>query len=242
MFQLQENLSDIIPNGGYTVKSLNLDFVIKLEESIKNLCGYKSIKNEDFLKKLYFSDDERISELFDILNSCGNVLGGHLTIQDNYIKEVFDKPLIWTYPNVRIDKKSRSNYIAPPHLDEWILFNKNRGIVVWFPLFSDGFLKIYDGYDKIKVVKDSYWGLKAENTNSYKVNEQLIKRGQVLFFRSDLLHESSLNIDEEKVRLSIQYRYHDLNSYPKPFKRTIIQNISPLIQEKQSKLAQIGKF
>ena len=85
------------------------------------------------------------------------------------IKDVFSKAVIWGYPNVRIDKISRSEYVAPPHLDKWILFNEKKGIVAWFPLFSDGFLKIYDYQGELNVIKDDYWGLKAKNSGDLNI-------------------------------------------------------------------------
>lgn len=242
MSKLNENLKDVLSNGGFVIKPLDIKFVSDLEQNIKNLLGCDNLSNNEFLNILNNSDDNRISELFDIFNSCGNILAGHLAVQNNYVKDVFDKPLIWTYPNVRIDKKSRKDYIAPPHLDEWILLNNRRGLVAWFPLFSSGYLKIYDGFDKIKISKDNYWGVKATNTNNFLIKEKLINRGEILFFRSDLLHESSLKIDEDKIRFSIQYRYIDLEFSQKPFKRTVVQKISADIKAKQDELVKLGVF
>ena len=237
-----ENLKDVFRNGGFVIEPLDLKFVCDLEQNIKNLLGCNNSSNDEFLNILNNSDNNRISELFDIFNSCGNILAGHLAVQNMYVKDVFDKPLVWTYPNVRIDKISRKDYIAPPHLDEWILFNNKRGLVAWFPLFSSGYLKIYDVCDKVKVAKDNYWGVKATNANSFLIKEKLIKRGEILFFRSDLLHESSIKIDEDKVRFSIQYRYIDLEFSQKPFKRTVVQKISADIKAKQDDLVKSGVF
>ena len=237
-----ENLKDVFNNGGFVIKPLDKKFVSDLEQNIKNLLGCDNISNDKFLNLLKNSDDNRISELFDIFNSCGNIMAGHLAVQNMYVKEVFNKPLIWTYPNVRIDKKSRKDYIAPPHLDEWILFSNNKGLVAWFPLFSSGYLKIYDGDDKVKVSEDNYWGLKATNGNNFLIKEKLIKRGEILFFRSDLLHESSIKIEEDKVRFSIQYRYVDLEFSQKPFKRKVVQKITADIKAKQGELLKVGVF
>ena len=232
----KNDVTEVYSTGGFTIKPLDENLLRQLEENIKILFGKQDVDNEKFLKLLHLCNEARISELFDLFNSCGNVLGGHLSVQNAYIKDVFSKPVIWGYPNVRIDKISRSEYVAPPHLDEWILFNENKGIVAWFPLFSDGFLKIYDYQGELNVIKDDYWGLKAKNIGDFKYNEQVVKRGNVLFFRSDVLHESSLKINADKVRVSIQYRYIDSSDYKNSFKRPVTQKISDLIKTKQDEL------
>ena len=234
----KNDLQDVVSNGGFSIKPLDMGLVKSLEDEMKKLFGQQNSDNDEFLGSLNACTDDRIAQLFDIFNCCGNILSGHHIVQKNYVETVFENPLIWTYPNVRIDKVSRDKFAAPPHLDEWILFNENRGLVAWFPLFSDGYLKIYDCNDKLKIIKDKYWGLKVKNINSFQFTEYKINRGKVLFFRSDLLHESSLKIEKGKVRVSIQYRYLDLMDYDNYFKRPVVQKISDLIKTKQNEIAE----
>ncbi len=141
----KNDLQDVLSNGGFTIKPLDIGLVKSLEDEMKKLFGQQNVGNDEFLSSLNACTDDRIAQLFDIFNCCGNILSGHYAVQSNYVETVFENPLIWTYPNVRIDKVSRDKFITS-------LAKKNSGYY-WHLNFGYGTKQHLGAIKKLGVSK-----------------------------------------------------------------------------------------
>jgi hypothetical protein len=147
-----------------------------------------------------------------------------------------EEPLSWTYPNFRLDIRSRTTYSAPAHLDEWISFRGGKSLVVWLPLFDVGYLDVSPECKSGEVEIDAYWGLRLKNPDKYNWESITVDRGHALLFRSDLMHRSSVKWNANGVRMTLQFRYEDLVITPRPYERPVSQKITEKIIEKQKNL------
>ena len=178
-------------------------------------------KIENIFSELYSS--KKRASLFDALNMM-------ISLQHvNYeVKKIIEKKtgfhlLNWTYPQVRLDGDFSKSFAAPLHLDRWILDNKKKGIVVWFPLNEKGSSIFVHKKKKLKkIVRHNYWGL--ESLDKIKLKKINVPFGKALIFDESLVHQSN-NKDNNRVTVQFRYEITDFNNYKRTVNQVIDANV-----------------
>jgi hypothetical protein len=248
MYKECADLNELKLNGGFFIDKIEKNLLLAIENHLIKICSVKSklkINRGNLFKYLSNLSESDTKQYFDLFNSSSIIMKAHYELENKYINQIFKVPVLWTYPNVRLDFKKRKKFQSPKHLDEWILFNGGKGIVAWFPLFQDSSLdlSLYKGRYRVNVHK--YWGLKLDEKNfprnsKIHFDEKIIKRGQVIFFRSDLFHKSSTNFLNSNCRITIQLRFEDFDENYINYERKVSQIISRKIIKRQKKILKLG--
>lgn len=244
LFNEQYSLSNVIDFGGWFFCESPANLVDGIEGTVVNSVSHASeVRLEtyhDLLNNIKSKEYQRYSEIFDLVSMDPYLGFAQYQISNELLKTEFTYPLLWTYPNFRIDVPERGDFSAPPHCDEWISFRGKKSLVFWMPLFEDGYLDVSTYRGKLDVKKHDYWGVSTNLKSGYDWKTILVPRGKVLIFRSDLLHKSSEKWHESKLRMSVQFRFEDYANVPKPFVRAVTQKLAPSIIEQQDKILKIG--
>lgn len=220
-------------NNKFELIKIDLEDLVPIENAVcdvvTKVSGSAFIPGKEGIS--YSSDEVRnIFEICNVLPELG-------ALNCKISKQMGDKNgevyVNWGYPNFRIDTINRTDYMAPPHLDEWISFKKN-GIVIWLPLFEQGHLDLAIGTRNFEIQKDEYWGLKA--VGELEFESKCVMRGEALLFGSELLHKSNdKNWNPSGIRMSVQYRIEPVD-FDKSFQRVITQTITDVVRRKQAEL------
>lgn len=241
-FSERLDIKSVMSFGGWGILEAP-DLLIKgLEQTvIKSYCaltGDLSATKFNISEKISCLDQEEYSALFDMVNMNSFLARGQNIVEEKFLDpSVMGHPLMWTYPNFRVDSPAREKYQSPAHCDDWISFRGKSSLIFWLPIFSDGYLDVSEFVGSFRVEKNDYWGLAAKDESSFKWKTQKILKGKILVFRSDLLHRSSGEFGSSMTRFSVQYRFEDFAFLERPFHRAVSQKISSLISDKQTKLA-----
>ena len=182
---------------------------------------------------------DNLRKTFNIINS--GIILSQITPEflkfDDFISFQITNPLLWTYPQLRIDCDANKSFSAPWHKDGWILGENLKGIVVWLPVSADGgSLQLLQNTNDLecKVIKNNYWGLEADfkdqDLNPYLKNIH-VKYGQALVFDENVLHRS---FPIRKGQLTLQLRYFNLHE--NNFYRPAVQKITEPVMEFQKLL------
>jgi hypothetical protein len=195
-------------------------------------------KKSQFPEILLECDDKLFTQIFDLANMMPELF----EFQSKFLKdqEVLESPILSSYPNVRFDVPNRNRFQAPAHCDEWISFFKDV-VVVWIPLFCDGYIDVCHETGEHQVERDCYWGVKLSEPDRYKWIKTLVKRGEALIFPSWLLHRSSNYFGDLGFRISVQFRLRDLKN-AHSLKRTTTQKITTEVEGLQEELITKGIY
>lgn len=178
------------------------------------------------------SDRSVLQKAFEIINS--SVVLSKITCDDLGIElnSFLNYPMLWTYPQLRIDCEANRKFEAPLHKDGFILGKELKGIVVWLPInFEGASLDIITNPGKTFIKKNDYWGLEChcEDNTSTKID---IKFGEALIFDQDLIHRSN---PIEKGQITLQLRFFEPET--EFFYRPVVQKSSEPIIEYQKNLS-----
>lgn len=243
-FNDQPSIAKVISLGGWTFYEPPYDLVTGMErvvlEAARQVFNTTISDSDRLIEILASGSEQEYSSIFDAV-SMDTYLGYAQHMLNKFVlKGEFEHPLMWTYPNFRIDVPKRRQYSSPPHCDEWISFRGGKSLVFWTPLFEDGYLDISCFRGKIELEEHSYWGLSVSRKQDIKWETILIPRGQFLIFRSDLLHKSSERWGPSNLRTSMQFRYEDYAAVPKPFVRAVTQKLAASIVDSQKRAVSDG--
>ena len=64
---MKNDLQDVLSNGGFTIKPLDIGLVKSLEDEMKKLFGQQNVDNNEFLGSLNACTDDRIAQLLIFL-------------------------------------------------------------------------------------------------------------------------------------------------------------------------------
>ena len=199
--------------------------IVKLEIlNISRKILKKKINNiENIFSKLLNS--RKRSQLFDALNMMVSLQMLNYQVKNQMEKRIKCHLLNWTYPQVRIDGDFAKMFLAPMHLDRWILDKDKRGYVVWIPVNKKGStLLISKKHNLKKIVRNSYWGLEAKD--NLKLERIHVPFGKALIFDEKTIHKSD-KINNNRVTIQLRY---EIANYKK-FKRTVNQVIDNNIKK-----------
>lgn len=206
--------------------------------------GYpvENIKSEDDF-------NENLVKLFnehtDLIVSSGkqiqHLISLHLLSLDskiiNIVKELgISFPNISTRPvmffNAKKLAKKQVYWKTDPHQDWRSMQGSLNSMVAWVALcdidISLGALEVIPGSHKkglqAKEMVDSFGLITEEQLGTDKFIPVEVKKGDVLFFSSFLIHQSGNNSTENGIRWSCHFRYNDLDEkefiergYPHPY-------------------------
>ena len=193
--------------------------IVKLEilDISEKFFKKKILNIEDIFSKLLNS--RKRSQLFDALNMMVSLQMLNYQVKNQIEKRTKRHLLNWTYPQIRIDGDFAKDFIAPLHLDRWILDKDKRGYVIWIPINKKGStLLISKKHNLKKIVRNNYWGLEAKD--NLKLKKIHVPFGKALIFDEKTIHKSN-NIDNNRVTIQLRY---EIAKY-KNFKRTVNQVI-----------------
>lgn len=207
--------------------NVNRKYLNIVKSEILNISGKilkKKINNiEDIFSKLLNS--RKRSQLFDALNMMISLQMLNYQVKNQIEKRIKRHLLNWTYPQIRIDGDFAKNFLAPLHVDRWILDKDKRGYVIWIPINKKGSTLLVSKKHKLKkIVRDNYWGLKAKD--NLKLEKIYVPFGKALIFDEKTIHESN-NIDNNRVTIQLRF---EIANY-KRFKRTVNQVIDGNIKK-----------
>ena len=209
-YEHQESIANVIKYGGWTIcqdaNNLLGPMRLAVEDIAKHFFRENENKSGEFFKK-FLIKEKLVSEFFDALNQSTELMQLQHSFGASYLQEIMKKPVLWTYPNIRVDLNNREKFSAPAHVDDWISFRGNKNIVVWAPLFGAGSLDVSPFMGKIEVIEDKYWGVKMKFPESVEWKKIQLTQSQILVFRNDLIHRSSNNFEEHGGRITAQLRY-----------------------------------
>lgn len=162
-----------------------------------------SMNNPDCVTRIY--DEMRDHTLFMTLGKIPAIV--------DVVKVFLEKPLLYKKVPFRIDVPYEVKELALWHQDDFYVKGNEDELTAWIPLFDtsiqQGALQVMPRSHKLgKVPHTLRVGKKSLPVGIYdnEVRYVEMKRGDVLFFSSYLLHSSSLNISDQ-IRYSIQLRY-----------------------------------
>jgi hypothetical protein len=159
--------------------------------------------------------------LFDAFNMAPQMFSFLDATKDSISSFQIQCPILWTYPQVRIDHKVNTKVQAPWHKDSWINVSDRKGVIVWLPLTeSGGTIEFASGPSDFRVERNEYWGL--EGIGEIPGTVETVAMGEAVVFSAESLHRSHL-IDTGQITL--QLRYEDL-SVTDDYKRPITQKIT----------------
>ena len=205
--------------GYYLAKGLlsNEDFEeieTQAKESITKNSKFISNLNDPTWVTLAVEDPTLVTKIYDDLRDREVFikLGQSSKITD-IVSKLIRHPKIYKKIPFRIDVPFEVKELAFWHQDDYYVKGNDEELTVWIPLFDT---KIQQGC--LQVMPRSHIGGKVPHTliigkktlpasvyeNEIRYAE--MNRGDVLFFSSFLLHQSSLNISDQ-IRYSIQLRY-----------------------------------
>lgn len=240
-FRKCESVYEVIERGGWTYVDIDKSVIEEVEKTIilHSQINFK-VKSYEELVLFLKEKKESVSELFDSLSQAPEFCMLQYVLSRKYLNEIMLSPIMWTYPNVRIDVPEREGYLSPAHADDWISFRGNSNVVFWVPFFERGYLYINPRKGNHEVDRDAYWGVKIKDPSIYKWDLVGVEVGRALVFRSDLLHMSTNVFTEKELRITAQLRYEDLGKIKKPFVRAVSQKINKNIIEKQELIISRG--
>ena len=216
--------------------------VIRIENDIVNqlTIELKKFKNiftdlplnfsDDRLSLINTSDRDILKKTFEVINS--SIILSKITAED--LKIDLDKylrtPMLWTYPQLRIDCDANRVFSAPFHKDGFILGEKLKGIVIWIPInFEGGSLEVITEEGETLIKRNEYWGLECE-CEKYESEKIKINFGEALVFDESCIHRSS---PIKKGQITLQLRYFEPST--EFFYRPIVQKSSQEISDFQNK-------
>ena len=198
------------------INNINKDIYYVLTGLFKNkINNHEKIFN--FLKK----NKKFRPQVFDLLNMLPILGYVNYEIQKKLKEKILNSFLVnWTYPQIRLDYSHSSKFLAPAHLDKWILDKEKKGYIVWIPLNKPGSPILVSETNRVsQVVKNIYWNLEAKTNGKFK--KEFVKFGEGLIFDESLLHKSA---DSEESRITLQLRFEEIK-YNK-FERSVTQKIN----------------
>jgi phytanoyl-CoA hydroxylase len=237
-FQLVKNLFD-----ANEIELIHKEAKEIFYRQFKNL-GYpvSNIKTEDDFNKLMFRMFEEHPEL--IISSGKNIqhlISLHRLSLDERIVNILQKlglktPNICTRPmfffNAKKLAKKQVYWKTDPHQDWRSMQGSLNSMVVWVAMcdidISLGALEVIpsshlDGLQTTEMV-DSFGLIPEQIAVQSKFVPVEVKKGDVLFFSSFLIHQSGNNSTENGIRWSAHFRYNDLDEpdfiargYPHPY-------------------------
>lgn len=130
-------------------------------------------------------------------------------------------PTVCTKPVLLLNNKNTAkdevNYKTPPHQDQGSIGGSLNSVVVWVPMCNVdsrlGPLEVIPGSHKLGAKWNYYYDDKGfarvDETEGFIPLE--MKLGEVVVFSQMLIHRSGTNIEENKMRWSLSFRYNDAN-------------------------------
>lgn len=217
----------------YKIVKINTDILDLLIKELKQYKKFFSLLpfkfNDDKLLLVNTLDRDRLKKTFEIINS--SVVLSKITCDDLgvSVNSFLKNPMLWTYPQLRIDCDANKVFSAPYHKDGFILGDKLKGIIIWLPVSSEGgSLQIVTKEGETLIERNESWGLEC-NCKNHKTENIKINYGEALIFDESLIHKSQ-PIDSGQVTL--QLRYFEPSS--KAFYRPVVQKSSDEVIEFQN--------
>lgn len=215
-----------IKNGFYLAKGLfNKTEIIKIRKEIKkifNLYYYKS-KDKDIIE--LFKKD--FDGFHGCAQACQNLISISRLSNDERLIKLLKKiglifPSINTRPLVSFSSKktakSDNNWKVPAHQDWPSVQGSLNGVTCWIPL-----VKINEKLGPLEICPKSHKRGYLHHENSGvpvlcdkdTENESFLpikmNLGDVLVFNAFTIHRSGMNKTNDKIRLSMHFRYNDLS-------------------------------
>ena len=242
-FEYQASIKDVITNGGWSLLSIGSQITAPLRATVYRFASMAlGSGSRDRLSNRINMNPEAIPGFFDSLNHCMELIELQTKFNDMYIRHSMAAPVLWTYPNVRVDVEGREEFNAPPHADDWISFRGKTNIVVWTPIVGIGNINICTIRERLKVGSDPYWGVSLIDEGDLNWHQITVKPDEALIFRSDLIHKSSNHFGDEGIRITAQLRYEDLATFESGYSRAITQTISKDVKKSQEFLVSEGYY
>ena len=164
-------------------------------------------------------DREVLKNSFSVINSCTEL--NFISPSSLGIELNLENPLLWTYPQIRIDCEANRTFKAPLHQDKHILGSETKGFVIWLPISTDGSrINGVIEYENLKYVKNEYWGVECK-ASILEEKEIHLNFGQALVFDESFLHYSN---PLPNGQLTLQLRYFEASEHD--FEKRITQKIN----------------
>ncbi len=131
-------------------------------------------------------------------------------------------PVVCTKPVILLNNKNTAkdevNYKTPPHQDYGASPGSLNSVVVWIPMCNIdskiGPLEVIPGSHKL----GAKWNYYSGDNDFAKVDPNIdgfvpleMRLGEMVVFSQMLIHRSGTNVEENKMRWSLSFRYNDAN-------------------------------
>ena len=186
----------------------------------KDIFKVFNLHTDKELIDLYAKDFERY---YDLAKKCGKLLSLHQTASCELIFDALCKfgigcPLVNTKPLVSFSCKSLSDndyryWKIPAHQDYESTWGTTNGLTCWVPLVD-----VDEELGPLEVIPGSHTNGLYEHISRYEIKDPVegdfvslpMNVGDALFMSYFLVHRSGLNVRDDKIRLSVHFRYDDV--------------------------------
>jgi len=182
------------------------------------------IKGSEFgatINQLYLSDHDKLMSIYKVLDRTPEMISAPFSPEVyGAVKSVGLKaPVLSSYPTWRLDLyNNRKNRWFPWHQENYHESFSANGVTLWAPLHKVGesesaqsmyikpgshkFGTLVLGKNKFDVVDERVKGIKEECVE--------LEYGEGIIFNNYVLHKSGIIQRENAVRLTVQFRFDDL--------------------------------
>jgi len=161
------------------------------------------------------SNPQCVTKVYDEMRDDNVFINiGRLPRVTSIVRLLVREPKLYRKVPFRIDVPFETKELAFWHQDDFYVKGNNEELTAWIPLFDtnvqQGALQVMPGSHKKEKIPHTYLSVGKKSLPSAIYENEIryveMKRGDVLFFSSFLLHASSLNFSDE-IRYSFQLRY-----------------------------------